>query len=326
MRVPADIHQIRRAASILRDGGIVAFPTETVYGLGADAFSEASVKRIFEAKGRPGTNPLIVHIGDSKDVSKVANLSRLSARNESAYELLLQFWPGPLTFVLPAHESLPLVTRGGKDSVAVRMPNHPVALSLIRESNLLIAAPSANRSSYISPTTAAHVEDDLGSKIDLILDSGETPLGIESTVISLLNDEPKILRPGTIPLELISDVLDINPSSLLTGVDSDRSPGNLPVHYAPRTRLFIRREKETPPKAKRIGLISFGPIPDLQGTWTKVRILSETSNLTEGASKLYMTLRELDDGGLDLIVVDACDERGLGWAIMDRLERASSPQ
>lgn len=324
MRVPADIEQIKEGARILREGGIVAFPTETVYGLGADAFNEAAIERIFEVKGRPGSNPLIVHVGDVESVAKVANISLVSQSCQRAFNLLSSLWPGPITFVLPALDSLPLITRGGKDSVAIRVPSHPVALSLIKESKLLIAAPSANRSSYISPTTAAHVEDDLGSKIDLILDSGETPIGIESTVVSLLGDAPKILRPGTITAEMISEIIGLPVSSLTQGGDLNRAPGHLPVHYAPRTRLFIRRDGEKPPTATRVGLVSFGPIPDLQGPWTKVRILSETANLNEGASKLYMTLRELDDGGLDLIVVDACDARGLGWAIMDRLERASS--
>ena len=242
--LPADPLAIEEAARILRAGGLVAFPTETVYGLGADATYPEAVASIFEAKGRPANNPLIVHAESIESLQSV-----VSEWPETASILADRFWPGPLTFVLPRSALIPDVVTAGQPTVGVRIPDSEVALALLRQTGRPIAAPSANRSTGVSPTTAEHVLKDLGGRIDLILDGGRTPFGIESTVIDLTGNPPQVLRPGAITASMISRVLDLE----VTGAPHPSehgpltSPGRLAVHYSPKARLIVVDQLSTIP-------------------------------------------------------------------------------
>jgi len=231
----ADEQGILRGAEVIRAGGLVAFPTETVYGLGADALSDSAVARIFEAKERPRGNPLIVHLADAAVLESVA--ARVPPR---ARDVAARFWPGPLTLVLPRASTVPLITTGGLDTVAARVPSHPVALALIEASGRPIAAPSANRSGRPSPTRAGHVRDDLDGRIDMILDGGPTPVGVESTVLDMTTEPPMLLRPGGVTLEQLRDCL--GEVAVLKGDDEEatgRSPGLRYRHYAPRAQVIV---------------------------------------------------------------------------------------
>lgn len=307
---------IDRAARILRRGGLVAFPTETVYGLGANALDARAVRRIFKVKGRPLRNPLIVHVASIKQASTL--VSRLP---EEAKRLMRRFWPGPLTIVLPKSVRVPSVTTAGLATVAIRMPNHPLALRLLRRANVPVAAPSANRSGGPSPTTAQHVLEDLGDRVDYVLDGGPTKLGLESTVVDLSRWPPVLLRPGAITAEQLSRVLGVR---VRRAPRSRRSPGMRYRHYAPRTPLrfgnasriqtLLRRTK------KSVGLI-LTRSRGLRGMVTTT-LGPALRNVARG---LYGAVRELDKRGLDLIVVEAVPERGIGHAIMNRLRKAGKP-
>jgi len=313
----------------LRAGELVAFPTETVYGLGADATNEIAVRSIFEVKGRPSTNPLIVHLAKLADVTKHCDLHKAFDPKlvTERLEKLSALWPGPLSVVLPRGDSIaPSVSAGGA-SLAVRIPNHPVALRLLSLFGGPIAAPSANPSEYVSPTTADHVRCGLGSKVRCILDGGPCTVGLESTVLSLLEPTPRILRPGAITaaaLEQIlgTEVLRIGPSP--ENSDVKLSPGLLAKHYAPRTpvRLMSSLTPDTP-LPSRLGAILFQP-REISLNAVETRILSDRGNLDEVAVHLFAALRELDNLSLDTILIDTCEPVGLGEAIMDRLLRASS--
>src|SRR6266511_1173404 len=231
----ADADAVRRAAEVIRAGGLVAFPTETVYGLGADALSAAAVTRIFEAKERPRGNPLIVHLADLSALEEV--VARVPARVE---DMARRFWPGPLTLVLPRAPAVPLVTTGGLETVAVRVPAHPVAQALLHAASRPIAAPSANRSGRPSPTRAEHVREDLDGRIEIILDGGPTPVGVESTVLDMTSEPPTLLRPGGVTLEELTDCL--GEVGVLGSDDEEaagRSPGLRYRHYAPRAQVII---------------------------------------------------------------------------------------
>ena len=309
--VSADAAGIARAAQILRRSGLVAFPTETVYGLGADATNDNAIAGIFEAKGRPRFNPLIVHVRDFNAAAELATFT------PAAVQLAERFWPGPLTLVLPRKPECPLslLASAGLDTIALRVPAHPVARAVLDASALAIAAPSANRSGHVSPTTAQHVADDFGACIDLILDGGQTPHGIESAVVGFARERAVLLRLGAIAREDIE--LTVGP--LAASSDGRISaPGQLASHYAPRTPLRLDATEVLSGEA----LLGFGPsLPDGAA---RVLNLSPAGNLQEAAANLFAMLRELDAGGAAGIAVMPIPDRGLGEAINDRLRRAAA--
>ncbi|MGZ8405054.1 MAG: L-threonylcarbamoyladenylate synthase [Nitrospira sp.] len=317
----SDAESIRRAGRIIKTGGLVAFPTETVYGLGCDALNAEAAAKVFEAKQRPEFDPLIVHIADLKQLEIV-----IGALPDLGQQLIDAFWPGPLTLVLPKQPAIPDLITAGLSTVAVRMPNHPVAQTLIREADTPIAAPSANPFGYVSPTTAQHVADGLGNKVDLILDGGPCPVGVESTIVSLAGPQPELLRPGSITIEQLSAVIgalrrasSVNQTLL--------APGQLSRHYATRTPLILLPSAEARPLLKddeRAGLLTNSHPRDTNNRFAAVEVLSSTGDLREAARHLFAALRRLDSLGLDRIYAEPCQEEGLGVAIMDRLRRCST--
>jgi L-threonylcarbamoyladenylate synthase len=312
---------IRLAAGIIRTGGLVAFPTETVYGLGCDAMNPAAAAKIFEAKQRPQFDPLIVHIADRSQLDTVAIL-----QSPVAQRLMDEFWPGPLTLVLPKQSAVPDLVTAGLPTVAVRMPSHPVAHALICEAGTPIAAPSANPFGYVSPTTARHVFDGLGRTVDLILDGGPCSVGIESTVVSLIGPQPALLRPGSITLEQLTVV--IGPVDGPSG-NNDRpvAPGQLTRHYATLTPLTILASAGTqavPSPEERVSLLLISPSNIIEHRFAAVEVLSPTGDLREAARNLFAALRRLDALCLDRIYAEPCHETGLGRAIMDRLRRCAA--
>jgi len=311
--VPATPKVIRHAAQALAGGDLVAFPTETVYGLGANALDARAVAKVFAAKERPRFNPLIVH------VPGLAAAERYAVVNDMARRLAEAFWPGPLSLVLskrPACGIADLVS-AGLDTIALRAPAHPVAQALLAEVKLPIAAPSANRSGRISPTTAAHVEAELGDRPAMILDGGPCPLGIESTVVSVVGGEPGLLRPGALPREAIELVLG-GPLAMAKTNHRGASPGQLATHYAPHTKLRLGATSVRPDEA----LLAFGR--DVPGGARLTINLSASGNLEEAAAKLFGALRELDQAGARTIAVMPIPAQGLGEAINDRLQRAAN--
>ncbi len=313
--VPA-AENIERAAALIRAGGVVAFPTETVYGLGASAFDALAVARVFELKARPRFDPLIVHFATLTEVESLA-----ASFPRAAQKLAEQFWPGPLTLVLPKHPIVPDIVTAGLASVAIRQPDHPVALALIRAAGVPIAAPSANQFGRTSPTTAAHVDEQFDERLELILDGGSCRVGVESTIVSFVGPTPVLLRPGGVPLEDIEAAIGPVAMSASEG-EGPLAPGQLPNHYAPRTPLMIREVFDSQPGAERIGLLSFRRPLDSAGL-AAVEILSEQGDLREAAANLFAAIRRLDALRLDLIIAEPVPEAGLGMAIMDRLRRAS---
>lgn len=313
MLVPANDTSIRAAAARLREGGIVAFPTETVYGLGALALDARAVARVFEAKRRPSFDPLIVHVADETMLERVA--SDVPAR---ARTLMERFWPGPLTIVLPRASGVPLVTTAGLETVAVRMPSHPVARALLEAVGAPLAAPSANAFGSLSPTRAQHVAESLGESVDVILDGGTTPLGLESTIVRL-TPHPALLRPGALAVEEIEAA--IGPVER-DARDATPSPGRLAHHYAPHTPLRIIEAKRVPPSERQgAGYLAF--TDDAQG-YAAVRVLAPQGSLSEAAAHFFEFLHELDALGLRRIDAQPVPEIGLGLAIMDRLRRAAA--
>ena len=314
-----ETEQIRQAAGMIRRGGVVAFPTETVYGLGADALNPLAVARIFEIKNRPFFDPLIVHIADLNEVSRLVITIPTDAE-----KLIQRCWPGPLTIVLFKNEEIPDLVTAGLPTVALRMPSHPIALQLIKESGRPVAAPSANPFGYVSPTTAEHVRDQLGDRVDLILDGGPCEVGLESTIVSFSEERPRLLRPGGLPLEEIEAII----GRVELGPDEEEkpsSPGRLPRHYAPRTPIVIDGwEKDLGAyQNKKAGLLAFRQVP---GSFPScdVEVLSPKGDLREAAVNLFAAIRRLDALNLDVILAESVPEVGLGRAIMDRLRRASS--
>lgn len=308
---------IKKAAKIIKGGGLVAFPTETVYGLGADAFNPHAVARIFEVKNRPRFDPLIVHIADVSQVQRLCSFVDRRAR-----ELMEKFWPGPLTLVLPKSDIVPDIITAGLSTVAVRMPSHPVALNLIKEAGMPIAAPSANQFGYLSPTSAEHVREQIGGEVDLILDGGRCPVGVESTVLSLAEKKPLLLRPGGLTLEDIENVIgevEIAPPTSAR----PQSPGQLRRHYSPRTPVKILTGKEKDEReGKKAGLLAFTPPASGETDYEVVEVLSSKGDLVEAAANLFACLHRLDRAGLDVIYAEPVPEVGLGRAIMDRLRKA----
>jgi L-threonylcarbamoyladenylate synthase len=316
---PENTEFIRKAAEIIKRGGIVAFPTETVYGLGADLFNPLAVARIFEVKRRPSFDPLIVHVAHPADVEKLVREIPSDAK-----KLIEKFWPGPLTVVLLKTENVPDIVTAGLPTVAVRMPNHPMALSLIEQANCPIAAPSANPFGRLSPTTAEHVREQLGDQIDFILDGGACEVGVESTIVSFYEKKPVLLRPGGVPLEEIESIIgEVEPGSL--GGERPPAPGMLPRHYAPRTPIILGWSKKDfdSYRNKKIGLLAFQE-PDNSPQFQHIEVLSKNGDIREAAANLFSAIRRLDALHLDLILAEAVPEVGLGRAIMDRLHRASA--
>ncbi len=312
----SDPGAIKRAAEILRAGGLVAFPTETVYGLGCDAGNSWAVARIFEVKARPRIDPLIVHVADT------ASAERYGDFPESSRGLMEKFWPGPLTLVVPKKDSVPSIVTAGLETVAIRIPSHPAALALIRAAGCGIAAPSANPFGYVSPTEAGHVAEQLADKIDLILDGGPCPIGVESTIVSLVGAAPCLLRAGGVAIEELEPLVGrLEIPAAASGRPS--APGMLKRHYATRTRLVISGERPGELRAgERAGLLSLLR-PENPDRFAAVEVLSPSGDLREAAANLFRALRRLDSLGLDRIVARPLEETGLGTAIMDRLRRCS---
>ena len=305
---------ISKAAKLLQKGGVVAFPTETVYGLGADAFNEQAVARIFEIKNRPRFDPLIVHIASADQLPRVAAQMPLKAKKLAAH-----FWPGPLTLILPKTPAVPDIVTAGGDTVGVRMPDHLIALALIRASGEPVAAPSANPFGATSPTTAAHVRNQLGKRVDMILDGGPCRVGLESTVIEFpARGKPRVLRLGGLAVEDIEAVIG-QVAVAAHSSSKPKAPGMLERHYAPRTPLVIGGK----PKGKRIGLIRFSGVASL-GKFAAIEVLSRKGDLREAAANLFAAMRRLDALKLDAIVAEFAPEEGLGRAINDRLRRAAT--
>jgi len=337
-----DLEIIKQAAALIRQGGLVAFPTETVYGLGADGLNPEAVKKIFKAKGRPSDNPLILHIAESADVWRLAR--QVDARVQ---KLISRFWPGPLTLVLPKEKIIPAEVTAGLDTVAIRMPRHPVALALIKESGVPLAAPSANRSGYPSPTTGEHVSVDLGGRIEAILASGSTGVGLESTVLDLSTDLPLILRPGGVTREDLVSVLGT--VSMDSGLSDPRqkpkSPGMKYTHYSPRAEVILVQgatEKVVPKikelvsqsssQGKKIGLLltaetwaGLGAEADELPVFYR-RNLGSVSHLEDIAHIIYSELRNCDIEGVEVIFTETYRPEGLGAALMNRLLKAAGHQ
>jgi len=311
--------RIQEAVAVLKRGGLVAFPTETVYGLGADASNPAAVARIFEVKGRPSGHPVIVHIGSAGQLERWAR-----EVPEAAGKLAARFWPGPLTLVLKRAPGVGDRLTGGQDTIGIRVPGHPVALELLRQFGGGIAAPSANRFGRISPTRAEHVHEDLGDEVDLILDGGPCEIGIESTIVDLSRGTPVVLRPGRIEAKDIAATLGVSPR--LRDPGAPRAPGTLGSHYAPRRPLRLIASDEWE-RALRFGsrnsaVLSFRPRPlgDSRPMW----IEAPRSAPGDYAHELYANLRALDLSGCDEILVEAPPQTAEWAAIMDRLARARS--
>jgi L-threonylcarbamoyladenylate synthase len=309
---------VARAVALLHAGEIVALPTETVYGLAADALSATAVVKIFETKERPRFDPLIVHLPELNWLEKVAVVKDdARARIE---KLIAAFWPGPLTIVLPRTDLVPPIVTAGLETIAIRMSSHPLFSTVARAFGRPLAAPSANRFGRISPTAASHVAEELSGRIPLIVDGGMTEHGIESTVIAVCDGGIAVLRAGPITRERLANFGEVRSRQ----TERLEAPGQSPSHYRPQTPLVIVRElSEIPvPEGKRYGALLWSSAP-FSETFVESRRLSTSGDLREAAANLFRQLRELDHAGLDYIVAEAVPEEGLGVAIMDRLRRAA---
>jgi L-threonylcarbamoyladenylate synthase len=331
-----DFEKVRVAAGIIREGGLVAFPTETVYGLGADALNSKAVVALFEAKKRPMDNPPIIHVKNIDDVYRLAEQVP-----PKADQLMREFWPGPLTLVFKRSETIPDVTVAGLDTIAVRMPQHAVALALIRESRCPIAAPSANLAGKPSPTSARHVFDDLNGRIDAILDGGSTRIGVESTVLDLSVEPAMVLRPGGTPLEALRRVLgDVKLHPFVAAekelpIEKTRSPGMKHKHYAPNAQVIVvegaipavlAKVKDLAAsyrlKGVKVGVLATDETLAVYGA-DVVKSLGSRFNLAVVAQNLFSLLREFDAEGVDVIIAEGVSTEGLGLAVMNRLRKAS---
>lgn len=310
---------VNRAVELLRQGAAVALPTETVYGLAADALNVDAALKIFEAKERPRFDPLIVHLPDAQWVSRIANVT--GPAEQLVHALTERFWPGPLTLLLPRTTIVPDIVTAGLATVAVRISAHPVFSRIVRAFGGPLAAPSANRFGRISPTTAEHVAMELSGRIPLVVDAGPTEHGLESTIIAIRDGVIEVLRPGPVTTEQLHAFSDVRAVDSRTTVIA---PGQLPSHYAPRTPLILVHDLNqfSFPAEKRIGLLAWESTD--HSRFAEVRTLSASGDLREAAANLFRHLRELDDASLDLIVAETVSEDGLGSAIMDRLSRAAA--
>lgn len=327
-------HECAKAIELLRRGDVVALPTETVYGLSADALNPSAVGKIFEAKERPRFDPLIVHVPDRATLDGIADVQSPVAR-----ELMAKFWPGPLTFIFSKREIVPGIVTAGLETVAVRMSAHPIFREVISALNGPLAAPSANRFGRISPTNAQHVLDELNGRIPLIVDGGATDHGIESTIVRIANGTIEILRRGPITDEMLRSIGKVRGATSSTAITA---PGQLPTHYAPRTKLILVEglRNFSPPRTERVGALFFGAVAGVDArrpqsataatsaseevvNFAAARHLSEKGDLREAAANFFRMLRELDNEDLDLIVAERVPRQGIGAAINDRLERAA---
>ena len=322
---------IERAASTIQAGGLVAFPTETVYGLGAKALDAAAVDKIFRAKGRPANDPLIVHIARQEQLQDVAR-----EIPDIAWALVRRFWPGPLTLVLRKSAAIPHNLTAGLDTVAARLPDHAVAAALLRAAATPIAAPSANRFSRPSPTTAEHVLEDLKDAVDLLLDAGSCNIGVESTILSLVDDPPRLLRPGGISLEALREVvpeLRFAPHFMADDAEAVPAPGSLLKHYSPAAPLMLFQGEDDAAlyaamrgeikRRQNAGLLANdADAAALEGE--NVTIIKLGASAEQAASRLFAAMRALDKAGVDVILARAPDKEGLGLALWDRLLRAAA--
>jgi L-threonylcarbamoyladenylate synthase len=321
-----DEDAIREAAGILRAGGLVAFPTETVYGLGADALNPEAVNKIYLAKGRPLDNPMIVHLGCMEELELVTD--RLSLMEA---DLMEKFWPGPLTLIFRRSYWLPSAVTAGKDTVAARMPRNAIAQALIKALDNPIAAPSANLSGRPSPTTADHVMEDLGGKIDLVIDGGPVTVGLESTVLDTTRRPPVILRPGAVTKEQLEAIVG---RVIVGGSDQllERSPGTRHRHYSPRARVTLVEENDAGAVSRlvdqyvqaseRVGVITRHSLPIHDNPLVTVKVLP--LDLDQFARQLFAVMRELDRMNVDEMIIEKTEEKGIGVAVMDRLKRAAA--
>ena len=309
---------IKSAGDRLRSGQLVAFPTETVYGLGADATNDHAVRSVFAAKGRPQSNPLIVHVPDAEGAAKLTRF------DDRAVSLAAAFWPGPLTLVLERAADCPVATRvsAGLSTIAVRAPNHAVAQAVLKATGRPLAAPSANPSGRLSPTTAEHAAEGLDGGSVMILDGGPCTVGIESTVLAVDEDTPIVLRPGAVSAGALADVLGhpVELSASAVAIGPARSPGTMASHYAPRAKLRLNANAV----AGDEGLLAFGAGAPPGAAIT--RNLSDAADLGEAAERLYRYLREIDQSGVRVIAVAPIPSTGIGAAINDRLDRAAAPR
>lgn len=326
--------QLRPAAQALAAGRLVAFPTETVYGLGADAGNAQAVREIFKAKGRPSDNPLIVHIADMAQLKSI-----VSSVPEKAQRIMKTFWPGPLTLILPKNQAIPDETTAGLSTVAVRMPANPIALALIRLSGVAIAAPSANLSGRPSPTCASHVIEDLSGRVDYIIDGGSTKVGLESTVLDMTVDPPMVLRPGGISVEMLKEAIGLVGVEKAPGKDGNavpKSPGMKYRHYSPKAEMtLVHGEAERVVNAinalvaqnraqnRKTGVLASSETRD---RYAADVVLCPGSRNDPGAvaASIYRCLREFDERGVDVIFSETFPEDGLGLAIMNRLKKAAA--
>lgn len=316
---------ILRGAEIIKSGGLVAFPTETVYGLGGNSLDATAVAKIFHAKRRPDFDPLITHIASFEMLDRIARI-----KDQRTFDLITKLWPGSLTVIVPKRDIIPSLVTSGLDTMAVRMPDHPTALELIAQSTGAVAAPSANPFGYLSPTTAEHVETGLGDRIDMVIDGGTCAVGVESTVLDLTKDIPLILRPGGMPIETLRSVLgkvDVLNRTTLT----PSAPGQLPMHYSPRKPLYIVDSLDQIPgyvqedskgRLKRTAFLSFKGEGDLSSFGAK-EILSSSGDFVEAAANLFVALHKLDSSPVDCIYAEPVPTEGLGVAVMDRIYKAS---
>ncbi|HVG51297.1 MAG TPA: L-threonylcarbamoyladenylate synthase [Xanthobacteraceae bacterium] len=316
---PANEEALHEAAAVLKDGGLVAFPTETVYGLGADATNSTAIAKLYAAKGRPAFNPLIAHVNDIDAACALARFDRI------AEKLAEEFWPGPLTLVLPKTEACIVaeLATAGLNTIAVRIPHHPIARAILTALGKPVAAPSANRSGHVSPTTARHVLDDLSGAVDLIVDGGAAHVGVESTIVGCLGGDPVLLRPGGISRDAIARVLGrpLTEGADMTGEPhKPLAPGMLASHYAPRAVLRLDATSVNPGEA----LLAFGHVPAGFQPSSMLN-LSERGDVVEAAANLFAHLRALDSG-VAAIAVMPVPNAGLGEAINDRLRRAAAPR
>lgn len=314
-------NDVALAAELLRDGKLVAFATETVYGLGANALDVAAVARVFAAKNRPHFDPLIVHIADRVWLDRL-----VSVWPEKAERLSRKFWPGPLTLIVPKSDLVADLVTSGLPSVAIRMPAHPLALELLRQVNLPIVGPSANPFGQLSPTSAEHVAERLGDQIDYILDGGPCSVGVESTVVLIDGDNAVLMRPGGIPLEEIEAVIGsvaVPERSTTHPDEAAPSPGMLPQHYAPRTPLEIVDDFDRIASPEQVGALMLCGEPNAS-QFAAVEVLSQTGDLTEAASNFFAALRRLDAARVSRIVARKFPNHGLGRALNDRLSRAAT--
>ena len=322
MALPLIDTDLDRAVALLRAGGVVAIPTETVYGLAADALNPEAVRRVFAIKGRPATHPVIVHIAGADQMGRWAR-----DIPETARVLAERFWPGPLTLILPRLPEVPDTVTGGQDSVGLRVPAHPLTLELLRRGGFGLAAPSANKFGRVSPTTPAHVAEELDGEVDMILDGGPCPVGLESTIVSLLGPEPVVLRPGGVTLAALEAALG-HKIDLAAKAAEVRAPGMLAAHYAPRTPLCLVDGTGLWPKAEalarsglRVAVLALGSERESHGDLVLSPMPAEAAAY---ARLLYARLRELDGLGLDIILAERVPDSAEWLAVADRLRRAAA--